>query len=57
MNIVKIDKCGVCGGKEFEEVMRCREEYGSGECFEICGWKEWGLELSDGVGVEGEIGG
>ena len=56
MNILKIDKCPLCGGNHFEEVMTCTDHYASGESFQICRCKDCGFQFTHPVPVEAEIG-
>ena len=52
----KIDKCPLCGGNHFEEVMTCTDHYASGESFQICRCKDCGFQFTHPVPVEAEIG-
>ena len=56
VNILKIDKCPLCGGNHFEEVMTCTDHYASGESFQICRCKDCGFQFTHPVPVEAEIG-
>lgn len=56
MNVLKINKCPLCGESQFEPKMTCKDHYATGESFGICRCKSCGFLFTQSAPVESEIG-
>ena len=56
MNVLKIDKCPLCGNNRFEKALECTDHYATGESFCICRCRQCGFLFTQGVPTEAEIG-
>ena len=56
MSILKIHECPLCGKKDFNRLMTCKDHYATGETFDLCQCVHCGFIFTQNVPSEDEIG-